>query len=133
MVDEFSFTVVGRPAPQGSKSYKGNNRFVEASKYLPAWRSSIVSAAKLAKPEGFVAFDVPVCLEVTFWVAKPKKPRWVFPGSPPDLDKFVRSVGDALTQAGVWVDDSLVCVLVASKEYVVEGDETGCSIRVTVL
>jgi crossover junction endodeoxyribonuclease RusA len=35
----------------------------------------------------------------------------------PDLDKLVRCICDALTDAGVWKDDAQVCVLVAAKRY----------------
>lgn len=128
-----AFSVVGRPAPQGSKSYKGNNRFVEASKYLPAWRSAVVSAAKSVLPVGFVRFDQPVRLEVVFLVARPLKPKFGRPGTPPDLDKLVRGLCDSLTQAGVWVDDALVCELDAMKSFVEPGEESGAVVRVTVL
>lgn len=114
---ELQFIVEGRPAPQGSKSYKGNNRFVEASKYLPAWRSAIVLAAKQAMTETnrFGKFDVPVEVFVTFFIERPKNPKFEYPATPPDLDKLVRGLFDSLTQAGVWVDDAL-CVRMTAEE-----------------
>ena len=101
--------VEGRPAPQGSKSYRGNGRFSEASKYLPAWRSAIVLAAKqeFLRSESVAMFDEPVKVSITFYIDKPKKPKWLFPATTPDLDKLVRGVFDSLTQAKVWVDDCL--------------------------
>jgi hypothetical protein len=46
----FEFFVPGRVAPQGSKRYVGGNkasggRFIEASKYLPAWRKAVTTVA----------------------------------------------------------------------------------------
>lgn len=114
---ELQFIVEGRPAPQGSKSYKGNNRFVEASKYLPAWRSAIVLAAKQAIMESnhFGKFATPVEARVTFFIERPKNPKFDYPGTPPDLDKLVRGLFDSLTQAGVWEDDAL-CVKLFAEE-----------------
>lgn len=114
---ELQFIVEGRPAPQGSKSYKGNNRFVEASKYLPAWRSAIVLAAKQAMVESnhFGRFETPVEVFVTFFIERPKNPKFEYPATPPDLDKLVRGLFDSLTQAQVWADDAL-CVRMTAEE-----------------
>lgn len=137
MRDHFSVLVEGRPAPQGSKSYKGNGRFVEASKYLPAWRSAIVEACKheFVESQCVEMFTGPVRLEVTFFIDRPQRPKAEFPITPPDLDKLVRGVCDSLTQAKVWVDDSLVVSLRADEVYT--GSKTypvsGARITVTAL
>lgn len=118
--------VEGRPAPQGSKSYRGNGRFSEASKYLPAWRSAIVLAAKqeFYRSESVALFDEPVKVSITFYIDKPKKPKWLFPATTPDLDKLVRGVFDSLTQAKVWVDDCLVVELFAREIWTGETPDT---------
>lgn len=131
--------VEGRPAPQGSKSYRGNGRFSEASKYLPAWRSAIVLAAKqeFYRSESIALFDEPVKVSITFYIDKPKKPKWLFPATTPDLDKLVRGVFDSLTQAKVWVDDALVVELFAREVWTGETPDTrpvsGATITVEVL
>ena len=131
--------VEGRPAPQGSKSYRGNGRFSEASKYLPAWRSAIVLAAKqqLMRSESVAMFDEPVKVAITFYITSPKKPKWAFPATTPDLDKLVRGVFDSLTQAKVWVDDSLVVELFAREVWTGDSPDTrpvsGATITVEVL
>lgn len=133
-MDEIRFVVHGRPAPQGSKSYRGNNRFVEASKYLPAWRSAIVLAAKqeMMNKMDITPFDSPVKVSVTFFIDRPKNPKHPYPAVPPDLDKLVRGLFDSLTQARVWVDDALVVELHANEVYV--GETTfptpGCFVAV---
>ena len=41
------FEVIGtEPAPQGSKRYLGNGRFVEASKKLEPWRRAVAEAVE---------------------------------------------------------------------------------------
>ncbi len=108
-------TVEGRPAPQGSKSYRGNQRFVEASKYLPAWRKAIVLAMKqeIENSQTISKFDSPVKVSIDFFIERPKNPKWPYPATTPDLDKLVRGVFDAITQSGVWTDDCLVVQLQA--------------------
>jgi crossover junction endodeoxyribonuclease RusA len=116
-----TFEVYGRPAPQGSKRHVGGGRFIEASKYLPAWRKEITTAAvKIMQDQGWETIAYPVHLEVVFYLERPTtipKQKRPWPIKPPDLDKLVRGVCDGLTDAGVWTDDDLVVKLTASKEY----------------
>lgn len=62
---------------------------------------------------------------------KPSAPP--FPVTKPDLDKLCRAVLDALTDAGVWRDDSQVAELNAGKVYATGGDRPGCVIEVSSL
>lgn len=114
---EFSFSVEGRPAPQGSKSYRGNGRFSEASRFLPAWRNDIVLAIRqrMLETNSVVMFDEPVKVSITFFITKPAKPKWPYPATTPDLDKLVRGVFDSITQSRLWVDDCLVVELLAKE------------------
>lgn len=117
--------VFGRPAPQGSKRYVGGpakqgGRFIEASKYLPAWRKAMTQAALTAiDAQGWVKASGPVEVDVTFYLERPATVTVTarpWPVKPPDLDKLVRSL-DGLTDAGVWDDDGQMVVLRASKVY----------------
>jgi Holliday junction resolvase RusA-like endonuclease len=72
-----------------------------------------------------------------FTVRKPKsepKKRQTWPDRKPDLDKYVRSSGDAMTTAGVWRDDAQVVELECAKRYPNEGTDAlpheGAVIRV---
>jgi crossover junction endodeoxyribonuclease RusA len=132
---EISFDVLGRPSPQGSKKSIGNNRFVESSKYLPAWRTAVKHAAEYAVGlESWARVSGPVELEVMFYLERPatvtvkKRPQ---PTVPPDLDKLIRGVGDALTGV-VYDDDSQVVRMLAWKTYA-DTREPGCFIRVNEL
>ena len=120
------FFVPGRVAPQGSKRYVGGNkasggRFIEASKYLPAWRKAVTTVAH----DYITQWDQkpltgPVELSVWFYLERPKsisRTKRLMPIVPPDVDKLVRAICDALTDADVWDDDAQVIVLHAHKLY----------------
>jgi len=132
---EISFDVLGRPAPQGSKKSIGNNRFVESSKYLPAWRKAVKDAAEHAvASEGWQRVSGPVELEVMFYLDRPpsvtatKRPQ---PIVPPDTDKLLRSVGDSLSGV-VYDDDSQIIRVLAWKTYA-DARAPGCFVRVNEL
>lgn len=130
VANSFSFSVIGKPAPQGSKRSVGGGRFIEASKFLPAWRAAVVSAARSA----FVGepISVPVRVRVVFFLDKPNKPKFDFvPATPPDIDKLARGVLDALKIAGVYVDDALVVSLEVDKLWA-DGDQGAFVTVVTI-
>ena len=116
-------TVIGSPAPQGSKrawvnKHTGKAVMIEQAKSIRPWREAV----KLA------AFDVfekcGICrgalrVEMAFTLKALKKPGGrQYPDRPPDLSKLVRGVEDALTDSGIWEDDARVVLLMASKVYV---------------
>ncbi len=113
--------VDGRPAPQGSKNaFVIGKRavMVEASKHLPAWRNDIILAVRqmFNDTQDVTKFVEPVKLKVTFYLERPKQPKHkVYPGGKPDLDHYIRAVGDALTIAGLIADDALIVKILAEK------------------
>ena len=113
--------VDGRPAPQGSKNaFVIGKRavMVEASKHLPAWRNDIILAVKqmFNDTQDVTKFVEPVKLKVTFYIERPKQPKHkVYPGGKPDLDHYIRAVGDALTIGGLIADDALIVKILAEK------------------
>lgn len=131
-----NFFVPGRPSPQGSKKSVGGGRFIEASKYLPAWRKAVTEYAIYAATEhAWEPLHGPVTLEVVFYIERPttiKQSKRPHPIVPPDIDKLVRGVSDALSDAGVWGDDSQVVKLVAFKRYA-DNHEQGAFVSVSTL
>jgi len=111
VITRLDVSVNGRPAPQGSKRRGQHGQLREASPYLPAWRQAIKRAvyeqyqALGIEPRGsdLPLFRGAVAFGATFWM-----PAGVRPDAPPDLDKLVRAVWDALTLARVWEDDGRV-------------------------
>lgn len=123
---ELELFIPGDPAPQGSKRHVGNGRFIEASKKVGPWRAAVKAAvAEL----DFVPFDEPVEVFATYLLPRPKTVTRDLPSVPPDLDKLERGLFDALTQAGVWSDDSLVVDSHPSKRYA-DGNPTGALVRI---
>ena len=113
--------VQGRPAPQGSKNaFVIGKRavMVEASKHLPAWRNDIILAVRqmFNDTQDVSKFVDPIELKVTFYIERPKQPKHkVYPGSKPDLDHYIRAVGDALSISGLIADDALIVKILAEK------------------
>ena len=107
--------VYGIPAPQGSKRYVGRSKsgrgiLVESSKKVAPWRLA-VKAAALAVMQGRDPLDGSLIASMVFTLPKPKsapKRRQIAPDRTPDLSKLIRCTEDALTDAGVWVDDARV-------------------------
>lgn len=123
------FEIEGLPAPQGSKRHVGNNRFIEASKNLPAWRAKVESECRLLFGE---PIDGALEVELWFYLPKPSSVSREFPSVMPDLDKLVRAVGDGLTKGGAIIDDSRIVNLLAYKRYSLDG-WTGVKVQITRL
>ncbi len=112
-------TVIGTPAPQGSKNHFGKGRLVESSKKVKPWREAVVWAARQVLHERD-RISGPVGVDIVFTVAKPKsapKKRKTWPDRKPDLDKLIRSTADALVTAGAIDDDARIICLSAQKVY----------------
>lgn len=111
--------VPGVPIPQGSKqAFQRGGRIVlvEANKKLPAWRQTVKENLEAANVS-CQALEAPVSLEVVFWLPRPKSVKRKFYTTKPDLDKLIRAINDAATDAGVIKDDSQVVEIVAMKFY----------------
>lgn len=140
-------TVHGTPAAQGSKRHVGNGVMIEDSKRTKPWRDSVKSATEAAIAEWeseaereWKPLDGPIRVTVAFRFPRPKKhyrtgrfadvlrdDAPAYHSGSPDIDKCVRAVFDALTQAGAWRDDSRVAMVFATKVY---ADRPGCSIHI---
>lgn len=116
--------VHGEPAPQGSKRYVGRHGgrglMIESSAKVKPWREAVKWAAiEAMRAQGITEpLDGPLCVQMVFTLRKPasapKRTR-TFPDRKPDLSKLVRSTEDALTDAGLIVDDARIVSLLAFK------------------
>ena len=115
------FFAEGTPVPQGSKNaYVRGGRavLVDANARLKPWRATVREAAEAAIAEaGWETLDEPCRVYLGFTMPQPQRPRWDVPAVKPDLDKLTRAVFDALTDAGVWRDDSRVVDMKVTKRY----------------
>lgn len=117
------FFVPGKPIQQGSMRAFNNRVVHQKPKELLAWRALIAAHARKA---GCTPVSGPIALTLSFTLLKPRTARREAPTVPPDLDKQVRSVLDALTGVA-YADDAQVCRIEASKAY---GEEQGLALEI---
>lgn len=139
------FTVIGIPAPQGSKSPWGT----EANPNTLPWRATVAAKAHRAAMdvaltsegvETLWGLNGCVLLQVIFYFPRPKshyrtgrhagelKPHAPeLHGIKPDLDKLLRAIGDALTGT-VLRDDAQIVSVDACKRY---GEPARAEIRIS--
>ena len=141
MTDRISFSVLGKAAPQGSKTRTRWGMREDNPNTMP-WRDSVAYAAREAM-NGRPSLEGPVNLNVTIRIARPKHhyrtgkhqgqlraDAPTFVATRPDLDKYCRAIGDALTTARVFKDDGQIATIHARKVY---ADEIACDITVEPL
>jgi hypothetical protein len=138
-IDRFTVTVLGRPAPQGSKHQGQYGQMREASPYLPAWRAAVKLAVyeryrELGiEPAALPLFVGPVGVSVVFFLATGDRID-----GPPDGDKLTRATWDALGRvpkigARVIEDDSRIVEWVGAKRpALVLDDETHSGAQIEV-
>lgn len=151
------FTVLGTPAPQGSKKgfYNKHLRRVQLvddnKRPLADWRGDVVRAAVEALPgiadasaqPGYrPLFDGAVCVDIEFRFDRPKghyrtgrnanllrDTAPTYPTGKPDIDKVLRATLDAITAAKVWRDDAQVVYVEMHKAYA-DRKRPGATIRI---
>lgn len=134
-------TVIGTPAPQGSKSavVRGSHAvLIEGSSTKGrnahrAWREAVAwEAHAVALRHGHFDDDAPLRITAEFWMPKPKsrpkRARWA--DRKPDIDKLLRSTLDGLADGGLVRHDSRVVDVRALKRYVVPGRASGAVLTV---
>lgn len=138
MTDRIDITIVGIPAPQGSKTRMPNGAMVEGSsktgrQKLVDWRARVRDeAAKIAGVRGTV--DDPVALTIEFRFPPTKSdPHRVLHQTKPDLSKILRATEDALVAGGLLRDDALVQHVTMAKFYAGPGQAPGCDVSIELL
>lgn len=127
------FFAKGVPRPQGSKRYLGNGRFIEASKDLKPWRSTIANAvfSEWMRSGDDRPFTEPVVVRAVFYMPRPKSVKRLWPSVVPDVDKLQRALGDALSvDSSAVADDSLIVAWDAIKVYAALPEDVGVKVRI---
>ena len=109
----------GLPQPQGSsRAFVRGGRAIVTSDNpkLRDWRHRLAIAIGAARGRPQLVTG-PVRVELRFHLPRPKSApkRVTWPTTRPDLDKLVRGCFDAMSDAGVWRDDSQCVELQATK------------------
>ena len=103
----------------------GNGRMIHnKAAELATWRALVALGAKQA---GCQPIDSPIIISMRFRIKRPKTVKRDLPTVPPDLDKQIRSILDALTGTA-YADDSQVVDIKASKVY---SDNPGVDIEIS--
>ena len=139
-----TFTVLGKPAPQGSKRHVGRGVMVESSKRCKPWRQDVRHTAMELIPDGWYArMEDAMLLSITFVFARPKNHfrtnGQLKPSAPKhcisrigDVDKLSRAVLDGLT--GIcFHDDAAVISLIANRRYATATESPCAIITVTAV
>lgn len=128
-----SIKVYGTPVQKGNMicmGQRGARKHAITDKggdALDAWQKKITAAA-IALRNKIGRIDGPVSISVTITLERPKTVRrgWPITRAGGDLDKHVRSVGDALAKAELINDDSQICHIETWQCY---PDTPGCPDR----
>ena len=107
------FWVAGKVIGQGNISFYNGHSVHANAKDLKPWRELIGWKAREAQVPLLAG---PVKLELVFVLVRPKTSKREFPYVVPDLDHYIRAVGDAL-KGIAFIDDSQICQILASKVY----------------
>ena len=127
-----TFTIPGKPMAKGSKRLvtlrNGKPMLLDSNKKAAGWQAHVTDIAATVRQS--VPLAGPVKATVTFIFSRPKahfrtgkhshelRPDCpVYHTCKPDADKLLRTLGDGITNAGLWRDDSQVCVWNVLKRY----------------
>lgn len=139
--------IAGHPTPQGSKRawvQNGHARMAEQTgDRLRSWRQDVKAAAIAARNGSPISEPVFVTLEFRFprpkahyrggkfsHLLKDNAPAYPTSRSTGDIEKLIRSTHDAITSADLWVDDSLVAAVLASKAFSSADKPAGATVRI---
>ena len=134
-----TFDVPGVPVPQAEvvpgnvgRSGKRAPSYYANGKDLHPWRDAVTTLARHAAARAQVHYpkEQAVRLDLVFWLPRKRTVTRDLPTVKPDVQHLVRAVEDALTAAGVWVDDAQVTDGSQSKRYA-DRHPAGVSVRVS--
>ena len=134
-----SFFAAGIPKaqPRVKAFVRGGHAGVYTPDSAEAWKQAVRREAIANAPESIVTGVVRIQLDFFLprpkvhldkhGVPKPKSPVWC--QKKPDLDNLIKAVTDAITDTQkVWLDDSQICEITATKTYAINA--VGCSVGI---
>lgn len=111
------------PCPRPRIALRGRVPVAYYPKEYTAWKEQAADQLRELLPADYQPLTAPVCVSIICAVERPKTTK--LPAPRPDADNYAKSVMDAMTQAGIWKDDSLVVRLSVTKRWTQYG-ETPC-------
>lgn len=137
-MNETYIHVQAEPCPQPRPKFNGHHAYTpDKTGKLKAWKEAIQWAIRpFVKPQPCTN---PVEIEISLYLQRPKshykangevKPAYAgtwHTSKRGDIDNYIKSTMDALTDAGIWHDDSQVVSLTACKRW---GSKGGAFIKI---
>ena len=134
------FFVAGTPKaqPRVKAFVRGGHAGVYTPDSAESWKQSVRKQALTNAPECFTA--APIRISLDFFLPRPKshykrdgslKPNArIWHQNKPDIDNLIKAVTDAITDTQkVWLDDSQICEITATKTYGINA--VGCSVSIS--
>lgn len=127
-----------QPASKGS--YRAVNRrskhdpsrivsaLVPMDKHEKPWRKAICEAVAQLQRVPQMTRNMCAATDESYFLLRPETvtmDKRLFPNRKPDIDKLIRATHDGLTDSGLIVDDSIICMTSATKEYVSTTEQCG--------
>jgi Holliday junction resolvase RusA-like endonuclease len=134
---EFFCAGIPKAQPRVKAYVRGGHAGVYTPDSAEAWKQEVRRQAVANAPESLIGGVVRVDLDFYLprpkthldrhGVPKPKSPVWHC--KKPDLDNLIKAVTDAITDTQrVWLDDSQICEITATKTYALNA--VGCSVGI---
>lgn len=124
--------VVGIPKaqPRTKATAFGKHARVYTPATARSWKELIMFEAT---PYAGRLIDAPLQVTIQFRLPRPKAhKRDTLITTKPDIDNLIKSTTDALTDCGVWRDDSLIASIAANKIYAGGKMEPGATITIEI-
>lgn len=133
MNPRIEFEVYGEPngQPRARACVRGRHAAVYDPGTADAWKFAVRAAAGEHVRNIRMPLEGPVMVDMDIWITRPKShlksngqlresaPK--MPTCKPDCDNLAKAILDALTNAGVWIDDKQVTHLQVRKLYNTRG------------
>ena len=116
MITQFYLEIEPLPCPRPRIAMIAGHGVAYYPKAYKEWAAEATKqAAKAWRDQEAGTLGGLVSLRLSFFCSRPKTTKLQAPKG--DIDNYVKSVMDALTKAGVWLDDKQVVELVARKTW----------------
>ena len=130
--------VVGKPRPQPQRRLNPKTNTYFFPHDADDWKKTVKKAAEDEIIQTRREFPVKGPVQVTLHFRFPRLKRLTFYGrvphdNTPDIDNLEKAVLDALSHAGVWMDDRQVCCKMTTKVWCGKGEPAGLYITLGVV
>ena len=116
------------PCPRPRVALRGRVPVAYYPKDYTAWKNQAAGLIASLLPPDHQPYEGPVEVSIICAVERPQTTK--LPHPRPDADNYGKALMDAMTQAGVWKDDSLVGRIAITKRWTRSGETPSVYIRV---